>query len=100
METKRHAAEMARLCVKEAELAIADCFDIAVAVKDAESVAIFQDAGAVIREGRRGEDVVLIFDANDIGQLLLLVRVRESLLWRVISGGLGVLLRIRPIPAR
>jgi hypothetical protein len=28
------------------------------------------------------------------------VRVRESLLWRVISGGLGVLLRIRPIPAR
>jgi hypothetical protein len=50
-----------------------------VAVEHREHIVLFEDPGSIVSHGRRGQDIELIVDANDIvyGHLMFVFRHHE-----------------------
>ena len=59
---------MPALNVKKAALRGAKGFDVSVPVENGKSIAIFEYAGAVVRERGRSSDVVIIFNPDNVRQ--------------------------------
>jgi hypothetical protein len=63
-----HAIEVTGLGMKKPQPHASRSFDVAIAVKYSKSVAELQNAGAIVGERRGRQNVVLSFDADDVGQ--------------------------------
>ena len=67
-QTNRHPIKMAGLDVEQAQLSVPYGFDIPVTIEDSESIAILENASAIIGERGRCQNVILLFDANYVTQ--------------------------------
>src|SRR5207245_9130310 len=59
---------MAGLDVEQAQLSVPYGFDIPVTIEDSKSIAILENASAIIGERGRCQNVILFFDANYVAQ--------------------------------
>ncbi len=59
---------MPALGVKKAELRGPKGFDVSISVENGKSVAIFEHAGAVVSQGGRSSNIILIFNPDNVRQ--------------------------------
>ena len=66
---------MAGFVVEDSLLAKSDWLNISAAIEDCECVAIQQNPGSIVSEGRRSPNVKLLIDLNDVAILFTLSSV-------------------------
>ena len=68
IDAHRKSGKMAALGVKKTELRGPKGFDVSISVKNGKSVAIFEHAGAVVRQRGRSSNIIFIFNPDNVRQ--------------------------------